>query len=87
MPELWRSLTWEQGAEMAEHAPLRVETGLPVIFWDRRSPWQRGTNENTNGLLGQYSPQRHRPQQAHRLARDLAAVAATINTWPRKTLG
>jgi len=86
LPEqLRRSLTWDQGAEMAQHAQLRVQTGLSVYFCDPQSPWQRGSNENTNGLLRQYFP-RGTNLARHR-AEDLAAVAAALNSRPRKTLG
>jgi IS30 family transposase len=83
--QLRRSLTWDQGAEMAQHSQLRIDTGLEVYFCDPHSPWQRATNENTNGLLRQYFPRG--TNLARHSADDLAAVADALNTRPRKTLG
>jgi transposase InsO family protein len=80
----WRTLTWDRGTEMAEHVEVTDKTGLSVYFCDPHSPWQRGTNENTNGLLRQYFPKgTDMSRYGHT---EIAAVANALNTRPRKSL-
>ena len=83
--QLCRSITWDRGKELSAHAQFNIETGIPVFFADPHSPWQRGTHENTNGLLLQYFPKG--TDLSRWSASEMEAVANTLNSRPRKTLG
>ena len=83
--QLWQSLTWDRGKELSDHARFTIESGVKVFFADPNSPWQRGTNENTNGLLRQYFPKG--TDLSRWSTQEIQAVAHTLNSRPRKTLG
>jgi IS30 family transposase len=86
LPEaLRRTLTWDQGKEMMNHAQIAAATGLDIYFCDPHSPWQRGSNENANGLLRQYFPKG--TSLAGHSREHLQAIAGQLNSRPRKTLG
>jgi IS30 family transposase len=86
LPEhIRRTLTWDQGDEMAGHTQIAIDTGIDIYFCDPPSPWQRRSNENTNGLLRQYWPKGHDMRQLTQA--DCDEVALQLNTRPRQTLG